>query len=73
MYQLTRKLPDGTEKKHSPTDTKREAANAAGMCLYDNRLDTRRGAQVFSKLMERSPLGLALTHHSGYRFWITEV
>lgn len=73
MYQLVRRTPEGVEKKHSPVETKREAAQAAGMCLYDNGFASKRGAQLFSKLLERSPVGLGMNDPSGYQFRIDKV
>lgn len=73
MYQLYRRTPDGTWKKHSPMKTKREAAEAAGMCLYDNTPGiTKHERGHFARKMEDVSCGTE-EYHSGYIFRIDEV
>ncbi|MGW2213295.1 hypothetical protein [Streptomyces sp. NPDC001781] len=68
-YLLTRTLPDGTEKSHSPMDTLRQVATAAAYCLMDNSRVPRGEASRFASELVARPLGTTEKHEaSGYAF-----
>jgi hypothetical protein len=70
-YQLTRTLPNGTEKTYAmPFGTRRKAAQAAFWCLYDNGAAGRKEATSFAARLHGTPLGETVTHESGYAFTI---
>lgn len=74
QYVLVRTLPDGTEKRHSPQDTVRAAAQSSGHVLCDNTGLTKAEAQRFSLRLNRTPCGETLAHPgSGYSFRIETV
>lgn len=69
MYQLTRTLPDGTEKSHSPMRTLREVEFAIAYCLMDNSRVPRGEARTFAHDLASRPLGTTVEHEgSGYAF-----
>lgn len=71
MYRLTRTLPDGTEKSHSPMRTLREVEFAAAYCLMDNSRVPRGEARTFAASLIRAELGTRVQHAvSGYAFRI---
>ena len=74
MYVLTRRLPSGQEKSHSPLPTRRKAAQAAMYVLMDNRLAGKREANTFAASVEDAELGAEVAHEaSGYTFRTTRV
>lgn len=74
QYRLTRQLPDGQVKAHSTLFTTRhKAAQAAFYVLFDNQVANRREATEFASRLQDTPLGVSLSHASGYSFTITEV
>lgn len=74
MYRLTRILPNGTVKQHSPMGTKREVETAAAYALLDNARVPRGEARAFAHRLVEQPLGTALRHDaSGYIFRVGRV
>jgi hypothetical protein len=72
-YQLTRRLPDGTVKRHSITfATRRDAAKAAAYVLADNGAAPRGDAAAFASRLQDTAVGTEMGHPSGYVFTITE-
>lgn len=70
-YTLSRRLPDGTVKRHIPQYTMRNTAAVASYVLYDNRLASKADAQRFAAQLSKAPRGEWLTHEpSGYAFKI---
>lgn len=73
-YRLTRTLPDGTEKSHSPLSTLREVEFAAAYVLMDNSRVPRGEARRFAAELAAMPLGVEALHvDSGYTFRVERV
>lgn len=69
LYLLTRTLPDGTEKQHSPMRTLREVEFAAAYVLMDNSRVPRGEARNFAHDLAGRPVGTTVEHpSSGYAF-----
>ena len=74
LYLLTRTLPDGTEKSHSPMRTIREVEFAAAYVLMDNSRVPRGEARTFAHGLTARPLGETVKHDaSGYAFRVDRV
>jgi hypothetical protein len=70
-YILVRQLPDGEITSHTGAfATLDMAGRAMGLCLYDNRQETRTRAQRLGVRLIRQPLGTLYEHEHGYKFRI---
>lgn len=69
QYLLTRTLPTGETKQHSPLRTLREVEFAAAYVLMDNSRVPRGDARTFAHDLIGRPVGTTVEHAaSGYAF-----
>jgi hypothetical protein len=74
QYLLTRTLPDGTVKAHSPMATLRRVEAAVAYVLMDNSWVPRGEARTFAANLLGQPLGTEVRHAaSGYVFRVDRV
>lgn len=67
---LERTLPDGRVKRHDAT-TRRNAAQAAFYCLWDNGVTNAKSAERIATELERSPADTEV-RIGGYAFRLVE-
>lgn len=72
-YRLTRRLPDGTVRRHPGAfRTRRDVSQAVAYVLADNGAASRKDAAAFAFRFESAPTGTEAGHASGYAFTVTE-
>jgi hypothetical protein len=73
-FTLTRILPSGETRQHSPVGTLRIVETAAAYVLMDNTRVPRGDARTFAATLVRRPLGTEVLHPaSGYAFRVDRV
>lgn len=74
QYLLTRTLPDGETRTHTPMLTLRAVEAAAAYVLLDNAWVPRGEARRFAATLVKQPLGTEVLHPaSGYAFRVDRV